>query len=168
MPPLLELNLLEIASQAISFFLLVIVLKRFAWKPLLGVLDQRRARIEADLARASEQRAECERLLQEVNRRLAKIEEEARAKIQESVLEGKRIGLEVQEEARAQAHAIVTKARETVELDLAKARVVLRDQVAGMTLAAVERILQQKIDAQADRRLVDQVLHELEQAGKSA
>ncbi len=164
MPAFLKLSLVEIFSQALSFFVLVFVLKRFAWKPILSMLDLRKERIESDMKRAAEQRAEFERLQQEITRRLAKIDEEARAKIQESVLEGKRIGLEVQEEARAQAHAIMTKARETVELELAKARVTLRDQVADMTFQAIERVLQQKMDAQTDKKLIDQVLAELEQS----
>ena len=166
MPPILKLNLIEILSQTISFFLLVFVLKRFAWKPLLGILDQRRERIDSDMKRAAEQKAEFERLQQEINRRLAKLDEEARAKIQEAVLEGKRVGLEVQEEARAQAHAIVTKAKETVEMELAKARATLRDQMSDMTVQALERVLRQKFDAAADKRLVDQVLAELEASGQ--
>ena len=61
-----------------------------------------------------------------------------------------------------QASTILTKSKETVELELAKAKVTLRDEVATMTVEAVERILRQKLDAAADRRLVETVLGELE------
>lgn len=162
MPPLLQLSLQEILSQTVSFFLLVVVLKLFAWKPLLAILDERKRRIADDMKRAAEQKAEFERLHQEITRRLAKIDEEARAKIAESVAEGRRISTEVQEEARTQAQGIVVKARETVEMELAKARVTLRDQVADMTVKAIERVLQQKMDAKSDKQLVDQAIAELE------
>ena len=158
-----QLDLAQIVSQAISFVLLVIVLKRFAWKPLLGILDQRRAHIEEELRRVAQHKQELTRLQADYSQRLAKIEEEARTKIQQAIIEGKRIALEIQEQARQQGYAIVTKSKETVELELAKAKVTLRDQVAAMTMEAVERILRQKLDPKADRHLVDAVLDELEQ-----
>ena len=57
----------------------------------------------------------------------------------------------------------MAKAKETVELELVKARVALRDQVAQMTTDAVERILRQKLTDATDQRLVEGVLDELEQ-----
>ncbi len=162
---MLQLDLQQIISQTISFLILLWLLKRFAWRPLLGILDRRRHHIEEELQKIAQRTAEMERLQQDYSRRLAKIDEEARAKIQQAVLEGKRIGIEVQEQARAQAQAILTKSKETVELELAKAKVQLRDHVAAMTVEAVERILKQKIDPKADRHLVDTVLEELEGEG---
>lgn len=160
---MLSLDLQQIVSQAISFILLVVILRRFAWRPLLNLLDQRRARIEEELRQVAQSKADLARLQADYSQRLATIDEEARTKIQQSILEGKRIAIEIQEQARAQAHAIVNKSKDTIELELAKAKVTLRDQVAGMTVEAVERILRQKLDAKTDRQLVEAVLDELEQ-----
>ena len=158
-----QLEWQQILSQVLSFLILLWVLRRVAWRPLLGMLDQRRARIEDDLRQAAQQKADLARLQGEYQQRLARIEEEARAKIQQAILEGKRIAGEVQEQARAQANAIITKSKETVELELAKARVTLRDQVAEMTMGAVERMLREKLDPEKDRRLVEAVLDELDE-----
>ena len=163
MPEILQTDLQQIVSQAVSFLVLLWLLKRFAWKPLLAVLDQRRARIEEEFRKIAQSKTEIARLQEEYGQRLAKIEDEARTKIQQAILEGKRIAIEVQEQARAQAQGVMTKAKETVELELAKAKVTLRDQVAAMTMEAVERVLQQKLDAKTDRHVVDTVLDELEQ-----
>ena len=168
MPPILQLDLQQILSQSLSFLLLLWVLRRFAWRPLLAILDKRRAHIEEELRHAAQTKAELARLQEEYSRRLAKIDEEARAKIQQAILEGKRIAIEVQEQARAQAQAILTKSKETVELELAKAKVTLRDQVAAMTVEAVERILKQKLDPKTDHYLVQRVLEELEQGSARA
>jgi F-type H+-transporting ATPase subunit b len=162
MPSFLQPDLAQILSQAISFILLVVVLKRFAWRPLLGILDARRAHIERELSDAAKVKAELARLQEDYTRRLAQIDEEARGKIQLAVLEGKRIAIEVQEQARAQAQLILSKSKETVELELAKAKVTLRDAVAEMTVDAVEKVLQKKLDAHADKALVDAVLDDLE------
>ena len=163
---MLQLDFQQIVSQALSFLLLVWILRRFAWRPLLNALDARRQHIEEELRKAAQAREDVARLQADYSKRIAVIEEEARNKIQQAVLDGKRIAIELQEEARAQAQAILTKSKETVELELAKARVTLRDQLADMTVHAVERILGQKLDAKADRHLIDGALDELErQAG---
>jgi F-type H+-transporting ATPase subunit b len=164
----LQLDLQQVLSQAISFIVLLMILRRFAWRPLLAILDERRRHIETTLQDVAKKKAELERLQVDYSQRLAKIDDEARVKIQQAVLEGKRIALEVQEEARAQAQAILAKSKETVELELAKAKVTLRDQIADMTVEAVERVLQQKLDAKADRALVESVIDELERGGVRA
>ena len=158
-----QLDWQQILSQAVSFLILLWVLRRFAWRPLLAMLDSRRQRIEDDLREAAAHNAELVRLQEDYGRRIAKIEDEARVKIQQAILEGKRDAVEIQEQARAQASSILSKSKESVELELAKAKVTLRDEVAAMTLEAVERILRQKVDPKTDRRLVDAVLDELDQ-----
>ena len=161
---MLQLDLQQILSQAFSFLILLWVLRRFAWKPLLNLLDARRARIEDDLRQIAKSKENVARLQAEYAQKLSTIHDEARVKIQEAVLEGKRIAIEIQEQARAQSQAILTKAKETMELELAKAKVSLRDAVVGMTLEAVERVLRQKLDPKSDRQLVETVLDELEQS----
>ena len=159
---MLQLDLQQIISQAISFLILLWLLRRFAWRPLLSLLDARRSHIEDELRKVAHSRTELARVQEEYRARLSGIEEEARTKIQQAILEGKRMAMEIQEQARTQAQGIIAKSKENVELELAKARVSLRDQVAQMTIEAVERVLQQKLDEQADRRLVESVLEELE------
>jgi F-type H+-transporting ATPase subunit b len=163
---MLQLDLQQILSQALSFLVLLFLLRRFAWGPLLRVLDARRASIARDLEQAAQSRAETAQLQAQLSERLGAIDQEARTKIQQAILEGKRVAIEVQEEARAQARGILAKAKETVELELDKARVTLRDQIAALTLEAVERILQQKLDAKSDQRLVESVVDELERSAK--
>ena len=164
MPPILQLDLQQIVSQALSFLLLLWVLRRFAWRPVLSMLDERRRRIEEEFRQAAQTKAELARLQEHYSRRIAVIEDEARTKIQQAILEGKRVAVEIQEQARAQASALLTKSKDTVELELAKAKVTLRDQLVAMTMDAVERILQQKLDEQSDRRLIEGVLEDLERS----
>ena len=71
--------------------------------------------------------------------------------------------MEIQGQARVAAQNILAKAQETVEMELSKAKVTLRDQVVEMTLEALERMLRKKLDAQTDRLLIEASLEELEQ-----
>ena len=164
MPAILQLDLQQIVSQALTFVLLVWVLKRFAWKPILGILDERKARIEEDLRQAAQSREEMSRLQQDYAQRLAKIDEEARAKIQQSIQDGRRIAAEIQDEARVQAQQLVAKSQETIALELAKAKVSLRNELADLTMDAVERLLKDKVTVASDEKLVASILDELGQA----
>ena len=157
--------LAQIATNVLGFFLLVVFLRKVFWNSILKLLDDRRHRIEQGLQDISRSKQELERLQVDYSKRLAQIGEEARAKIQQAILEGKRIAIEVQEQARTQAHAIITKSKETIELELAKANVTLRDQIAAMIVDAVERILKHKLDEKTDRHLVESTLDELERPG---
>lgn len=155
--------LAQIGTTILGFFLLVIVLRKLFWQTILKLLDERRQRIEDGFKNLEQTRQEVARLQLDYQQRLAKIEEEARSKIQQSILEGKRISMEIQEQSRAQGAALLAKSKETIELELAKAKVTLRDQLASMTMEAVEKVLRRKLDAHTDRQLVDTVLTELEQ-----
>ena len=126
------------------------------------MLDKRRAHIEEGLRQIAQGKAEMDRLKDDYAKRLAGIEEEARVKLQQAILEGKKAAGEIQEQARAQGYTLMNKAKETIELELAKAKISLRDQMAQLTVDAVERVVRQKLDAKSDRHLVDAVLEELE------
>jgi F-type H+-transporting ATPase subunit b len=165
---MLQLDIQQIISQALSFLLLLWVLRRFAWRPLLDVLDARREKIEADLAHAAAQKADIERLTAELHKQLEVIDEESRAKIQQAVQEGRRVAMEMQDDSRAQAQAILEKSRETIELELAKAKVTLRDEMADMAIHTVERLLKQKLTSDLDRQFVSGVLDELAATGRKS
>ncbi len=160
--------LAQILTTALGFFLLVLVLRKLFWANILQLLDARRARIEQDLQQAAASRAEMAQLQQEYAQRLEKINEEARAKIQDAVQEGRRIASEIQEDARAQAQGILAKSKETIELELAKAKVPLRDELADMTIEAVSDVLRQKLNPETDKALVSSILDELGESPRPA
>ena len=151
----------ELLVQVVGFVVLFVVLRKVAWSPILRLLDERREHIEEGFNEIAKGKEELSRLRQELQTRLAKIDDEARLKIQQAILEGKRIAVEVQEEARNQAQAILEKSKETIALELAKAKISLRDDLVDMTVEAVERLLRQKFDAKADEALIAAILDEL-------
>ena len=162
MPPILQLDLQQIVAQGLGFLLLWWALKRFAWKPILAALDARQVRIESGLNKIEAEKTEIERLRVDYQARLAKIEDEARQKIQDAVREGRKVSSEIQEDARTQAQGIITKAQQTIELELAKAKVTLRDDLTEMTMEAVQDLLRQKLNPETDKALVNAILDELE------
>ena len=154
----------EILTQALGFIILVVVLRRFAWGPVLRVLDDRRERIAGEFQRIEQSKAQIEALQRDYQTRLAHIEAEARQQIQTAVAEGRRVSQEIQEQARAQAAQLMAQTRENVQIEIAKAKLELRDRVARLALEATERLLEQKLDAAKDEQLVLRYLEEAERA----
>lgn len=158
----MNLSIQEILTQAGAFILLVWVLKKMAWKPLLKLLDERREKIRSSFEEIEQTKKDVEKLKTDYERAQARIQDEARQKIQEGIDEGKRVAREVQEEARRGARGILEKAKEDIQLEIAKAKVTLRNEVADLTLAATERLLEEKLDETKDKEIVLDFIEDLE------
>jgi F-type H+-transporting ATPase subunit b len=158
----LDLNWGLIVTQIIGFLLTVWILKAFAWKPLLKMLEDRRKKIAGDIDEAEKIKSDAEALLDDYNAKLRDIETEARSKIQDAVGEGNRIATEIRDQAREEARQIVEKSREELSRDIAKARVQLRDEMVGMAITAAEKIISTKLDESEQKRLLDDFLKEVE------
>ena len=158
----MSLSLQEILAQALGFLLLVWVLKRIFWKPLLAALEARRSRIEDAFRKIDSSKKEIEGLRSDYEKRLEKIEEEARGKLQAAVDEGRQIAREIQEKAREEAKEALTRSKETLGLEVAKARIDLRREIADLTLLAAEKLLREKMSGEKHREKIIEMIEELE------
>jgi F-type H+-transporting ATPase subunit b len=154
----LELDLGLIVTQIIGFLLALWILKAFAWKPLLKMLDDRKRKIAGDIGDAEKIKSDAAKLLDDYHARLREIDNEARARIQEAVADGARIGAEIKDQAREESRNILARSREELARDVAKARVELRDDVIGMAIRAAEKIITVRLDEAEQRRLLDEFL----------
>lgn len=152
----------EILTHIVGFVLLLVLLRRFLWKPLLAALDARRTTIEQGLADVARAKQEIEHVKVDYSQRLARVEDEARVKLREATLEGKRIATEIQEQARGEARKIVEEMKAKLHLEIAQAKIELRDRIAELAVDATERLLKERLDASRDKELVTKFLGELE------
>jgi F-type H+-transporting ATPase subunit b len=160
----LDLNWGLIITQIIGFLIALWILKAFAWKPLLGMLEARKKKIAGDINDAEKIKADAGKLLDDYRAKLREIDNEARTRIQQAVNEGSRISAEIKDQAREEARQIVAKSREELARDIAKARVQLRDDVAAMAIRAAEKIISTRLNEAEQRRLLDDFLKEVDQA----
>ena len=157
-----SLSTSEIVAQIISFLLLMALLRVFAWKKLLKLLDDRRARIASEFKKIEDTQAAVERMRSDYDKKLADIEAESRAKIQEAINEGKQVSQEIRENARQEARAILDKAQENIENEIAKAKHELKEKIVELTIGTTEKLLKEKITGEKDKKLASDFLDELE------
>ncbi len=158
----MNLSLQEILTQALGFLILVWVMKRLFWKPVLAALEKRRSLIEEAFRRIEESKKELAALRADYEGHLEKIEEEAHAKLQSSIDEGRRIAREIQEKAREEAKQDLTRVKENLALEVEKARIELRREIADLTLRATEKILHEKMTDEKNREKILELIEELE------
>ena len=158
----MSLSLQEILTQALGFLLLVWVMKRIFWKPILGMLEARRSRIEEAFRQIESSKKEIERLRTDYEARIAKIEEEARGKLQAAIDEGRKIARDIQEKAREEAKDALMRSKENLSLEVAKARIELRREIAELTLLATEKFLREKMTPEKNREKILELIEELE------
>ncbi|MCM8794504.1 MAG: F0F1 ATP synthase subunit B [Candidatus Omnitrophica bacterium] len=158
--------LAQFVTNILAFFLLLLILKKYAWGALLKLIDERRARIESEFRSIEEARQEIAKLKTDYQAHLAAIEEEARVKIQEAVKEGRRIAGEIEEAARAHSRETIEKTKEAVEQEVAKARVQLKEHVVDLAIQVTHKVFQNNLDEETDRRMIESFIREIDSIEK--
>ena len=152
----------ETITQLLAFVIFFWIMKKYAWKPLLNVLDERQKTIEGEFEDIRKKHEKVDRMRSEYEAHLEKIESEARVKIQEAINEGRRVAAELTESARNESIAMKGQAQRNIELEMNKARIELRDKIVSMTVDASERLIREKMDADMSQRLVNAFMDDLE------
>ena len=153
--------LAQFVTNVLAFFLLLAILKKFAWGALLKLIDERKEKIADEFAGIDRTKGELAKIKEEYQQHLVRIEEEARGKIQQAIAEGRRIASEIEEGARTRNRESIEKAKETIALEVAKAREGLREQVVDLAIQATHKVLQQHLDEETDRRMIEAFIREV-------
>lgn len=144
--------------MAVGFLLLFLILKKYAFGPIFNILQQRQDKIRGDLDEAESRRNEMIRLQHDYEERLAKIEDEARDKIQAAVKEAQAARDEIITKAQADREAIVARSTQEIEREREKAMSLMRDQIALMATTGAERIIKQQLNTSGHTQLIDDVI----------
>lgn len=158
----LGIDIRVVIVQAIGFLIVFLILKRFLFTPLTKVMDERRDHIRDTLSKIESDRTEMEQLKSDYESRISKIEDEARAKIQEAVKRAEEIGDEIKSTRREEAEQMLEKARAEIEREHEKSLISLRQEVAELALQMSGRLIQSELDKNKHRQLIDRFINELE------
>ena len=149
--------------QIVGFAILYLVLRRFLFRPLLGVMEQREKEIAEALDAGERARGELARIDEERTRMLGEAREQGRERVRELVLEGEEARERILREAREEAQGIRQRARATVELEQEEAMIELRRDVVELALLAARRAVLGRLDEEKHRQVIDEFISGLEQ-----
>ena len=147
----------------IVFLLLLAALWKLGWPALLKSVEERERRIQQQLDEAARAQAESARLLEEHKRMVAA----ARAEAQEMVARAKTLAEKERETllatARHEYEQLLARARKDIEAEKEKAILELRREAVDLSIAAASKLIEAKLDTEANRRLVTEYLATLGQ-----
>lgn len=158
------MNLIDVrlvGTQILGFLLMLWALRKWAWGPMVGMLEKRREKIEGDFREADRVKAEAEALKVSYEQKLRGADTEARTRIQNAVVEGQRVAAEINAQAQVQATQRLARAEDEMMREREKAKERLKEEIVTLSLRAAEKILRQKLDDPAQRKLASEFVDEV-------
>lgn len=154
----------QIFTQIVSFILVLWVLKRFAWKPFLKILEERENRIREEFALIEKGKEENAAMKLAYENQLKQAGEQAKEVIDEARRAGWKIAKEIEDRAEEEKSRILTQTNEELKNEIKKAKLELKDELVKITLMATEKLMETNIDKEKQKTLVSTFV---DQAGAS-
>ncbi len=158
--------------SVVSFLLLFLLLKKFAFPPILEVLESRQKKIRSDIEEAEKLKGEAKVIKSDLEHELKEAHNKASTIVQMATGEAKKIQEKTLEETQAKVRQMQTDVEREMERTRNKLMSEIRAHTAALTIASTEKFLKKALDEAERKRLADEaieeVLKELEQKQASA
>jgi len=155
------IDIRQVVTQILGFLILLWGLRKFAWGPVLGMLEARRQKIAGEFDLAARKQVEAEQFKSRYEQELRTIEAQARQRILEAVAEGQKVSAEIKAQANQEAAERFARAEDEIAREREKAKELLKQQVIQLSVRGAEKILRQKLDDASQRKLVGEFIDEV-------
>ena len=145
----------------LTFMVLLGLLARFAWKPLLALLDRREEMIRQSLDDAQEAKQELQRLQQESKEILSKARVEAQSILAQTRSEADKLKGEIKQKAKAEADAILRDAEKQIQVETEKAIAVLKNEVVDLSLLVASKLIKKNLSKEDNESLIEESLKQV-------
>jgi F-type H+-transporting ATPase subunit b len=146
----------------LTFLVLLGLLAKFAWRPLLAALDSRQNAIRKSLDDADQARRELERLNQESVQILNKARKDADQIIVSGRSDAERLREDMRQKAKTEADAIVKNAERQIQLETARALQQLRTEAVDLSVMIASKLIQRNLSKEDNERLIEEALKQVE------
>ena len=147
-------------AQVVNFIILLWVLAKFAYKPLLKAMDDRRTKIVKDMDQADHARKEAEALKQEYVNQLKNAKKEANDIVSKANAMAQQLHDEALANAQKEREELLASGRQTLEMERKKALLDVREQIIALSTEIAGRVLQEKLDSAEDRKRITRITDE--------
>ncbi len=148
-------------AQIVNFLILLFLLKKFLYKPLINSMNKRREKIMEGLDKAKKGEEEFKKIEEIKERELAKIQKEAEALIQKAKEIGDKKQQEILAEAEEKTKNIIEDAKGRIEIEKEKMLKEVHREIANLVVNATEKILKEQLDEEKEKKMASDVIGEL-------
>jgi F-type H+-transporting ATPase subunit b len=142
----------------IAFAVLYFLLHKYAFGPLLGVMEKRRLLVQEQMTTAESNRLQSVQLLEEQKEALQQARKEAHDVIEQAKKTGSNQAVELVQSAKEESLRLKSEALKDIEIEKNKAIIALKSQVSGLSVLIASKIIEKQVDEQSQKELVDQYL----------
>lgn len=159
---MLEINPGLVIWTIVSFVLLMVILGKYAWKPILQILHAREQEISDALKKADEAKKDAERMMQENKIAMEKASNETSRLIAEGRAMAEQLKNDIVAKANEGAKKMLNQAKDEIAREKDSAMAQLRTEVAELSISVAEKILDESLDTDKQKKMVDKVLKQLQ------
>ena len=160
-------NLGNAVWTLVIFVIVVLVLGKFAWGPVLSLLQQREEFIHKSLSDAKRDRDEAEARLKDYAAKLQSAQAEAVAIIEDARKDAERLREELRQRSRAEADTILKNAERQIELQTTRAVQQIRREAVDLSVSIASKLLQRNISKEDNEKLIADALKQIEASPRS-
>ncbi len=149
----------------LTFLVLLGLLGKFAWKPLLATLEKRHEMIKNSLDDAQKAKTELERLQQESKEIISEARVEAQAIVAKGRSEAEKLKGELRQKAKEEADSIVRNAEKQIQVERDKAISEIRSEVVDLSLLVASKLIKKNLSKEDNQSLIEESLKQVETHG---
>jgi F-type H+-transporting ATPase subunit b len=159
---LVDLNA-TLVAQIINFLILVAILSKFAYKPLMNMLAERQAKIQSNLDSAEQERLAAEQLKQEYLTQMAEARVQAQTIMEKATKLAEQTKEEILQQAREESARLLKNTRDEIAREREQAMQEFKGEIVTLAVAAATKIIAKNLDEQANAKLVDDFIQDLDE-----
>jgi F-type H+-transporting ATPase subunit b len=146
----------------VIFLILLVILWKVAWKPLLAAVEAREKRIADSLKKAEEVQKAAAEIAARQEAALAEAHVKAKGVLDEARAQAEEFRKRETDKARGEADAFLDRAKKEISMEEARVRDSLRREVVDLTLEVASKVLERAVTAEDDRKLADRLVGEVQ------
>ncbi|WP_096203052.1 F0F1 ATP synthase subunit B [Bacillus sp. FJAT-45350] len=147
--------------QLLTFFILLALLKKFAWGPIVGVMKQREEYIANEIDTAEKNRKDAEKYLEEQRQEIQRAREEAQSIVDNAKKLSDSQANEIVTSAKNEAERIKESAVAEIQREKDQAVTALREQVASLSVLIATKVIEKELDQKEQEKLIQEYLKEV-------
>ena len=145
----------------VTFALLLVILWKFAWNPILGALDAREQAIQKTIEDAERLQSDAQALLEEHRAQLAQARNEGNRILDEARQAGEHLKSDLVEKARSEGANILARTQRQLELETEQALQTIQGQAVDLALKAAEKVIERSLTEADHRRIAEEAIAEI-------
>jgi F-type H+-transporting ATPase subunit b len=156
-----EIEWINALYQIAAFFVLLLLLKKFAFGPVMNMMEKRERHIADQISSAEKNREEAEAYLTEQREAIQEARMEAKDIVENSKKSSEQQAADIVKSARDEAERLKENAKQEINTEKAQAISALREQVSTLSVLVAAKVIEKELDEQEQEKLIQETLREV-------